>query len=197
MWSRVRSGASIGANTDTVAPWTVVVTYPWTMKGLRQLLSDSLQLFLRLSACNTTSFHQPTVIEESSHHHSCDHLAYQRDVAGDYEMLATMSPLRFTTKPSSYLQSSFDLTLREYSKQTEIDLIAHPFAVSLHDVNSLNTTIAALRERTRVSNDSKTDDHMAQLMSYLKSITHLVSLLSPREALSEHIDLVCHSAWFA
>lgn len=166
------------------------------MKGLRQLLSDSLQIFLRLSACNTTSFHQPTVFEES-HHHSCDHLPYQRSLASDNETLATMSPPRFTITPSSYLQSSFDLTLREYSKQIEVDLIAHPFAASLDDVNSLDTTIAALRERTRVSNDSKTDDHIAQLMSYLKSIIHIVSLLSPPEALSENIDLVCHGDWFA
>ena len=167
------------------------------MKGWRQLLSDSLQIFLRLSACNTTSFHQPTVIEESTHHHSCDHLQYQRPLASDYETLATMSPPpRFTITPSSYLQSSFNLTLREYSKQTEIDLIAHPFAASLDDVNSLDTTIAALRERTRVSNDSKTDDHIAQLMNYLKSISHIVSLLSPPEALSENIDMVCHRDWF-
>jgi hypothetical protein len=159
------------------------------MKGLKHLLSDSLKIFLHISACNTTSFHQPTAIE--SHHHSCDHPPYQRSLASDDETLATMSPPRCTITPSSYLQSSFDLTLREYSRQIEVDLISHPFAASLDNVNSLDTTIAALRERTRVSNDSKTDDNIAQLMSYLKSIIHIVSLLSPPEALSENIDLVC------
>jgi hypothetical protein len=160
------------------------------MKGLRQLLSDSLQIFLRLSACNTTSFHQPTVTEEF-YPQSCDHLPFQQSLASDDETLTTMSPPRFTITPSSYLQSCFDLTLREYSKHIDVDLIAHPFAATLDDVNSLDTTMAALRERSRVPNDSKTEDHMAQLMSYLKSIIHIVSLLSPPEALSENIDMVC------
>jgi len=164
------------------------------MKGLRQLLSDSLAVFLRLSACSTTSRHTLTVIEELSYHQPFDHLPdQQRSPAGDDEALSavTMSPPPGMSTPPSYLQSSFDLTLREYSKETGIDLIRHPFAASLDNIDDISTTIAALRERSRVSSDPQADDLVTQMVNQLRSITHIVSLLSPTEALSDNIDLVC------
>jgi hypothetical protein len=91
--------------------------------------------------------------------------------------------------PISYLQSSFNLTLEEYSKQTGIDLIEHSFGASF---DHTETAIAAVLERTRVSSNSETDGPMAQLIKQLNSITRIVSLLSPTEALSESIDLVSH-----
>jgi hypothetical protein len=163
------------------------------MKWLRELLSDSLQVFLRLSVCNTTFSDQSTVIEESSYHHSCDHLPYQRSLASDDETLTAtiMSPPRSIISPRSYLQSSFDLTFNEYSKQTGINLIAHPFAASIDDIDSFHTTMAALPQRIRMANDPQTGDAIARLMNHLKSIIYIVSLLSPPEALSENVDLVC------
>lgn len=162
------------------------------MKGLRQLLSDSLEVILRLSACSTASCHTQTVIEELSHPQSFDHLPDQRSPAGDDEALSalTMSPSPCMNTPPSYLQSSFDLTLREYTKETGIDLIRHPFAASLDNIEDVDTIIAALRERSRVSSDPQADDHIAQLENQLRSITHIVSLLSPIEGLSDNIDLV-------
>jgi len=161
------------------------------MKGLRQLLSDSLEVFFRLSACSTASCQTQTVIEELSHLQSFDRLPNQRFPAGDDEALSalTMSPPPCMNTPPSYLQSCFDLTLREYSKETGIDLIRHPFAASLDNIDDVDTTIAALRERSRVSSGPKADDCIAQLMNQLRSITHIVSLLSPIEALSDNIDL--------
>ena len=163
------------------------------MKGLRQLLSDSLAVFLHLSACSTASCHTPTVIEELSHLRSFNHLPNQPPPEGDDEALSalTMFPPPCMNTPSSYLQSSFDLTLREYSKETGIDLIRHPFASSLDNIDDVDTTIAALREQSRVSSDPQADDPIAQLMNQLRSITHIVSLLSPTEALRDNIDLVC------
>jgi hypothetical protein len=163
------------------------------MKGLRQLLSDSLAVFLRLLACSTTSRHTLTVIEELSHHQPFDHLPHQLSPPGDNEALSavTISPPPGMSTPSSYLQSSFDLTLREYSKETGIDLIRHPFATSLDNIDDVNTTIAALRERSRVSSDPQAGYLVAQMVNQLRSITHIVSLLSPSEALSDNIDLVC------
>ena len=163
------------------------------MKGLRQLLSESLEVFLRLSTCNTASFHTLTVIEELSPHQSFGHLPDQRSSAGDDEALSavTMSPPSCMTTPTSYLQSSFDLTLREYSKETGIDLIRYPFAASLDNIDDVDTTIAALRDQSRLSSDPQADDPIAQLVNQLRSITHIVSLLSPTEALSDNIDLVC------
>ena len=157
------------------------------MKGLRQLLSDSLAVFLRLSACSTTSWHVPTV--QFSH---LDHLPYQRSPAGNDKALPAvmMSPPSCLSTPSSYLQSSFDLTLREYSKETGIDLIRHSFAASPDNIGDVDTTIVALRERSRVSSDPGADDPIAQLVSQLRSIAHIVSLLSPAEALRDNIDLV-------
>jgi hypothetical protein len=167
------------------------------MKWLRELLSDSIQVFLRLSVCNTTFSDQSTVIEESSYHHSCDHLPYQRSLASDDETLTAtiMSPPvppRSIISPRSYLQSSFDLTLNEYSKQTGINLIAHPFVASIDDIDSFHTSMAVLPQRIRMENDSQTGDAIARLMNHLKSIIYIVSLLSPPEALSENVDLVCH-----
>jgi hypothetical protein len=161
-----------------------------TMRGLRQLLSDSMAVFLRLSACNTTSCHIPTVNEELSH---LDHLPDQRSPAGNDEALPAvmMSPPPYLCTPSSYLQSLFDLTLREYSKETGIDLIRHSFAASLDNIGDVNTTIVALRERSQVSSDAGADDPIAELVSQLRSIAHIVSLLSPTEALRGNIDLVC------
>jgi hypothetical protein len=160
------------------------------MKGLRQLLSDSLAVFLRLSACSTTSCHIPTVNEGLSH---LDHLPDQRSPAGDDEALpaAMMSPPPCLNTPSSYLQSSFDLTLREYSKETGIDLTRHSFAASLDNIGDVDTTIVALRGRSRISSDPGADDPIAKLVSQLRSIAHIVSLLSPTEALRDNIDLVC------
>lgn len=161
-----------------------------TMKGLRQLLSDSLAVFLRLSACSTTSCHIPTANQGLSH---LDHLPDQRSQAGDDEALsaAMMPPPPCLNTPSSYLQSSFDLTLREYSKETGIDLTRHSFAASLDNIGDVDTTIVALRARSRISSDPGADDPIAQLVSQLRSIAHIVSLLSPTEALRANIDLVC------
>lgn len=169
-----------------------VLTHHRIMKGLRQLLSDSLAVFLRFPACSTTSRHTLTVIEEMSNHQPFDHLPDQRS-PGDNEAVSTvtMSPPPGMSTPSSYLQSSFDLTLREYLKETGIDLIRHPFAASLDNIDDVNTTIAALRERSRVSSDPQAGYLVAQMVNQLRSITHIVSLLSPTEALSDNIDLVC------
>ena len=166
-------------------------SYDRTMRALRKLLSDTLAVFLRLSACNTTSSYPLTAIEESTHH-SLFEIPDQRSQVSDDEAVPapTMSPPPHIVAPSSYLQSSFDLTLREYSKQTGIDLIGHPFAASFDNLDSVDTAIAALRERTPVSSDSQ-DDSIALLMNQLKSITHIVSLLSPTEALRGYIDSVC------
>jgi hypothetical protein len=162
------------------------------MRVLRKLLSGTLAVFLRLSACNTTSSYPLTAIEESTHHPLFDYLPDQRSQVSDDEAVPapTMSPSPHIVTPSSYLQSSFDLTLREYSKQTGIDLIGHPFAASLDNLDSVDTAIAELRERTPVSSDFQ-DDSIALLRNQLKSITHIVSLLSPTEALRGNIDSVC------
>ncbi|KAH9971440.1 hypothetical protein BJV74DRAFT_799128 [Russula compacta] len=156
------------------------------MKALRQLLSDSLAVFLRLSACNTTSSHIPAPIEKSSHQQSSDHLSDQQSPASANDFsAATMSLQPDIITPSSYLQSVFNLTLVEYSKQTGIDLITHSFAAGLDDIYSVDRVITTLRERTGASNMG---DPIAQLVGQLKSIVHIVSLLSPSEALSENID---------
>lgn len=160
-----------------------------TMKVLRQLLSDSLAVFLRLSACNTTSSHIPAPIEKPSYQQPSDHLPDQQSPASANEALsaATMSLQSDIITPSPYLQSSFNLVLVEYSKQTGIDLITHSFAAGLDDIYSVDRAITTLRERTGASNIG---DPIAQLVGHLKSIVHIVSLLSPSEAISENIDPV-------
>lgn len=192
------------AEYEAVASWTedrgtftvTRVHHRILMKGLRQLLSDSLEVFLRLSACSTTSRHTSTIIEEFSHpqpfdHHPLPDQQRPHDDSDEALSAVTMSPPPSMSTPPSYLQSSFDLTLREYSKETGINLIRHPFAASLNNIDDVNTAIAALRERSRVSSDLQADDLVAQMVNQLRSITHIVSLLSPTEALNDNIDLVC------
>jgi hypothetical protein len=174
------------------------------MTALRQVLSDSLAVLLRVSACKTTSAHPPETVEESFHPRSYPHPEDQQSRASTDTVTVTTTTTTTTTtitmslkphifKPPSYLQSLFDLTLIEYSNITGKDLITHPFVASLDDISSADTAIDILRKRTRLSNDSQTDDRMALLMGHLESIIHFVALLSPSEALCDHIDPVCPS----
>jgi hypothetical protein len=163
------------------------------MTALRQILSDTLAVLLRLSACITTSSH-PETFEEPYHPPPHPHLPDQQPSASHHETssTSTMSLRSHIVKPSSYLQSLFDLTLIEYSKQTGIDLITHPFVASLDDVSSADMAIAVLRERIPSSSDSKSNGRMA-LLDHLESIARIVSLLSPNEALCDNIDPVCRT----
>jgi hypothetical protein len=163
------------------------------MTALRQILSDTLAVLLRLSACRTTSSYFPETVEESFHP-PYPHLPDQQPSANHHETFTTttMTLRRHIVKPSSYLQSIFDHTLIEYSEQTGIDLVTHPFVACLDDASSADTAIAVLRERTPPSKFSRKDGPMA-LLGYLESIARIVSLLSPSEALCDNIDPVCQA----
>ncbi len=166
-----------------------------TMKPLRLILSDSLAALFRLSACNTTSGHIPDAVEESFHPQS-SHLSDQQLAGNDNETLSTtptMSSPPDILRPSSYLQSIFNLTLVEYSRQTEIDLITYPFIASLDDISSVDKAIVVLRDQSQPPNGPEMDDPMSLLMCRLESIVHIVSLLTPSEALYDIIEPVCQS----
>ncbi|KAH9960124.1 hypothetical protein BC827DRAFT_414697 [Russula dissimulans] len=172
------------------APRNQVCEPQQTMRALRQFLSDTLATFLRLSACHT---HISTSVEESFRHPSLDHLPYHLSPTNEDDKtvpVPTMSPSPYIFTPSSYLQSSFDVTLVEYSRLTGIDLITHPFAAIFDDdIHTVDMVVAAMQERAQPSGDLKMDSLIAGLMNHLKSIAHVMSLLSPRVSLSEHIDL--------
>jgi hypothetical protein len=166
-----------------------------TMKTLRLILSDSLAVLFRLSACNTTSAHIPEAVEESFHPQS-SHLLDQQPPANDNESLTTTSTMSSppdVLRPSSYLQSMFNLTLVEYSRQTGIDLITYPFIASLYDISSVDKAIAVLRNQSQPPNGPEMDDPMSLLMCRLESIVNIVSLLTPSEALYDIIEPVCQS----
>lgn len=166
---------------------------------MRRILAETRAALLRLTACTTTSSHIPETVEESLHSQSQPHLPDQQPPETDDETLTTttttttMSLHPHAIKPSSYLQSLFDLTLLEYSKLTGIDLTTHPIISRLDDISSVDKAISVLRERTR-PDDSKTVDPMALMMGHLGSIAHIVSLLSPDEALRDNIDPVCQTS---
>jgi hypothetical protein len=162
------------------------------MKAVRQLLSDTLAIFLRLSACNTASSYPQADIFQSSHRQPFDRLTDQPSAASDDQtsLASTMSLQPYIITPSSYFQSHFDLTLIEYSKLTGIDLTTHRLASAPNDKYSVDSVINTSRERIRASNDPQTDDSMTRLRSQLKSIAHIASLLSPREVLIDYIDPV-------
>jgi hypothetical protein len=165
------------------------------MEALRQL-SDSLAVLLRLSACKTTFAHISESDEEPFDQQSSN-LSDQQPAASDDETLTTstttMSLQPDILKPTSYFQSLFNLTLVEYSRQTGIDLIAHPLISSLDDISSVDKAITVLRERSQPSNNSQMDEKMVSLICQLKSIFNIVSLLTPSEALCDNIDTVCQS----
>ena len=165
-----------------------------TMKALR-LLSGSLAALLRLSACKTTSAHIPETVEESSDQESSN-LSDRQPAASDDETLTTTTMISSQPdilEPSSYLQSIFNLTLVEYSRQTGIDLITRPFISSLDDVCSVDKAITVLREQSQSPHNPKMDDKMVLLSCQLESILYIVSLLTPSEALCDNIDPVCQS----
>jgi hypothetical protein len=163
------------------------------MKALR-VLSDSLAVLLRLSACKTTSAHISETVEESFDPQSSN-LSDQQPAANDDETLATttMSLQPDILKPTSYFQSLFNLSLVEYSRQTGIDLITHPLISSLDDICSVDKAITALRERCQPLNNPQMDDKTVLVICQLKSIFYIVSLLTPSEALRDNIDTVCQS----
>ena len=162
------------------------------MKALRRL-SDSLAVLLRLPACKTTE-----TVEESFDQQSSNPPDPQ-PAARDDETLTTLTTDTTTImslhphilEPTSYFQSLFNLTLVEYSKQTEIDLITHPFVSSLDDLCSVDKAITILRERSKPSNNPQMDDKTIVLSCQLESIFYVVSLLTPSEALCDNIDPVC------
>lgn len=166
---------------------------------MRRLLADTRAVLLRLS-CQTTTPHITETVEESLHSRSHPHLP-EKPQASDDETLTTATATTTTTtmsfeshivKPLSYLQSLFDLTLLEYSRHTGIDLTTHLFIARLDDISSVDKAIAVLLERAR-PDDPKTGDGTALLIGHLESIAHIVSLLSPDEALCDNIDPVCQT----
>jgi hypothetical protein len=164
------------------------------MKALR-LLSDSLAVLFRLSACRTTSVHLSETVEESFDQRSSN-LSDRQPAASDDETLTntTTMPLQpDILKPTSYFQSLFNLTLVEYSRQTGVDLITQPSISSLDDICSVDKAITALLERSQPLNNPQMDDKMVLLIRQLKSIFYIVSLLTPSEALCDNIDPVCLS----
>lgn len=161
-----------------------------TMKALRRL-SHSLAVLLRPSASKTTSTHISETVEEPLDQKSSNLSDQQPTASDDDETLATttMSLQPDILEPTSFLQSLFNLTLVEYSRQTGIDLITHPLIPNLDDICSADKAITALRERSQPFSNPKMDDKMVQL----KSIFYIVSLLTPSEALRDNIDPVCQS----
>jgi len=165
-----------------------------TMKALR-ILSDSLAVLFRHSACRTTSAHISEPIVESLDQQSSN-LSDRQPAASDDETLTTTSTMFLQPdilEPTSYFQSLFNLTLVEYSKQTGIDLITHPFISSLDDICSVDKAITVLRERSQPLNNPRMGDNMVLLIGQIKSIFYIVSLLTPSEALCDNIDPVCQS----
>ena len=161
-----------------------------TMKALRRL---SVAALLRLSARKTTE-----TVKESSDLQSFN-LPDQQPIAIDNETLTiTTMPLQpdiqpDILEPTSYLQSLFNLTLLEYSRQTGIDLITHPLISSLDDIPSVDKAITVLRDRSQPLYKPQMDDNMVLLSGQLESIFNIVSLLTPSEALCDNIDPVRQS----
>jgi hypothetical protein len=166
-----------------------------TMKALR-LLSDSLAVLFRHSACRTTSAHISETVVESFDQQSSN-LSDRQPAANDDETLTTitttMSLQPDILEPTSYFQSLFNLTLVEYSKQTGMDLITHPFISSFDDICSVDKAITVLRERSQPLNNLQMGDKVVLLIGQIKSIFYIVSLLTPSEALCDNIDPVCQS----
>lgn len=164
------------------------------MKALRRL-SGSLARLLRPPAPKTTSTHTSETVEEPFDQKSSNLSDQQPTASDDDETLATttMSLQPDILEPTSFLQSLFNLTLVEYSRQTGIDLITHPIISNLDDICSVDKAITTLRERSQPLNNPKMDDKMVPLICQLKSIFYIVSLLTPSEALRDNIDPVCQS----
>ena len=165
------------------------------MKKPLRLLSDSLAVLLRLSARKATSVsHISETVEESFDQQSSN--LSDQPTASDDKTLTTTTTMSLQPKnlqPNSYLQAIFNLTLVEYSRKTGIDLITHSFVSSLDDNYSVDEAINVLQERFRPLNNPQMDDKAILLIRRLKSIFHIVSLLTHSEALCDNIDPVCQS----
>jgi hypothetical protein len=79
------------------------------------------------------------------------------------------------------LQLVFNNALREYEKQTNINLLVHPLAAQLQSCNSTSAILNLLREQVRDSDGMST-----------KWLYPMVNVLcAPSMALGERVVLVC------
>jgi hypothetical protein len=80
---------------------------------------------------------------------------------------------------SSQLQAFFEAALKDYEKQTGIELTKHPLAEQLQDCRSVESVIAVLHEQTQALGESREKDKV------MKPLKNAVSFLYKLSSIAE------------
>ena len=89
---------------------------------------------------------------------------------------------------SSRVQFLFEAALESYESQTGMKLIDHPLARQLENCNSIESFTAVLQEQAQLFSQFRGDN--GKVMRSLKSVVHVLHVLSTSTSLGEGIGLV-------
>jgi hypothetical protein len=84
----------------------------------------------------------------------------------------------------------FDVSLKEYSQKTGMDLAVHPLATTLEDCDSPEAVLGILRQQAHAFDEYRNGDRKVELMRRLKPTVDIVFGLSG--VFGEGIGLVRH-----
>ena len=89
---------------------------------------------------------------------------------------------------SSHLRVLFESALKDYKRQTGIELANHPLAERLQDCNSVESVTAILREQAQDFKDFREKD---KLLKPLKRVLTVLDILSSAVYFVQDVGLVC------
>lgn len=102
----------------------------------------------------------------------------------------SLSPISDMSQPSSSssFQALFGAALQDYENRTGISLVSHPLAKQLEECDSLDSTIAILREQAKGFREVREDN--GKLMKSVKCSVDVLYILSISTVLGEGVGLV-------
>jgi hypothetical protein len=89
---------------------------------------------------------------------------------------------------SSHLRALFETALEDYKRQTGIELVEHPLAERLQDVNSVDRVTAILCERAQDFKEFREKD---KVLKPLKKVLTVLHKLSSAPNFAQDVGWVC------
>ena len=89
---------------------------------------------------------------------------------------------------SLHLRVLFEAALKDYKQQTGIELVKHPLAERLQDVNSIESVTAILREQAQDFKEFREKD---KVLKPLKKVLTVLHKLSSAASVAQDVGLVC------
>jgi hypothetical protein len=89
---------------------------------------------------------------------------------------------------SSHLRVLFDAALEDYKQQTGIELVEHPLAERLQDVNTVESVTAILHEQAQEFKEFREKD---KVLKPLKKVLTVLNILPSAADFAQDVGLVC------